>query len=343
MENKTLTPKRKKGKYGYVNENGEWIIEPIYQVAWDFKEGIGRIKTPPRFTGKYGFIKSDGKYLIAPQFDSARDFKHGFAAVAINNKWTFLKPDGTFLTPFLFEKVWDFKDGKALVKDLEGFHFLLPDGSFKVLSGNEDYILKCCSFQNKNDEGWSFLDIEKADGKWKFKSWRRQMDENQDWYDHKEPGDGELTEILRYIDKIGENLTFAEWANTLDLSTSKEVGQLLCANVEALLWDTTMEQKQGQWLAPLRDITILLELCNQIQVIEKLNLEMGKDYGCAKEIERFRLTSKNIKEKGMQLCERNMLFDEDGFFDLDFNEFLKLSYKPGEYIHSSEINSEEEC
>lgn len=339
---KELKAKRKKGKYGYVDENGKWVIEPVYQVAWDFKEDFGRVKLPPRTSGKSGFVKPDGSYLIEPILDRARDFHDGFAAVKINDKWTFLKTDGTFLIDAYFDKVWDFYQGESLVKEGSDFHFLMADGSYKTPDKLNEYILKCSSFQNNDNRGWSFLDVSEINGKWLFSSWARQIDENQEWYDHKMPEDGELIEILRYTDKIEENKVFSNWANSLNLHTPEEIGQLLWANTFFLLMETKLEQKQGPYVAPLRDIVVLIQLYNQLQVIERLGLTKMKDTLNFLPEDYSNLELNALREKGIKMCEDNMLFDEDGFFDLNFDDFLKESRKLGEYEHMSEVELPDE-
>lgn len=337
MAQTELKAKRKKGKYGYVDEKENWIVKPVFQVAWDFKEGYGRVKLSPRNEGKYGFLKPDGTYLSERQFDGARDFKDGFAAVKIGKKWTFLNTEGSLIIEPLFDKAWDFKGGKALVKQGKDFHFLLTDGSFKEPTGFEEKITKCCSLQNKDNEGWSFLDVTEIKGNWQFRSWARQMDENQNWYEHKEPEDGELLELLRYTDKVAENKPFSEWVNSLNLKTPEEAGEMLWANVWQLLMDTTLDQKQGKYVAPLRDIAVLLQLYNQLKVIERLGLTNHKENLNFQDIDSAYLDSNTVKEMGVRLCERNMLFEEDGFIDLDFEEFLKKSRDVGEYEHMTDL------
>lgn len=334
---KELKPKRKKGKYGYIDENDKWVIEPIYQVAWGFKEGFGRVKIPPRTTGKYGFIKPDGGNLIEPVLDKARDFNEGFAAVKIKNKWTFLKPDATFLTDPIFDKVWDFHAGMALVKEDDNCRFILSDGSFKNMNLSERYILDCCNNQNKENSGWSFLEPEYSDGKWYFKSWSRQMDENQKWYDLKITDETEFKPVLRYVDIIEVNKAFADCANSLNLSTPAEIGELLWANVYQLLLESKAEQMQAGYYAPLRNIVVLIQLYNQLKVIENLELSKHQNsFSFTAEDKEF-LRSEKIKEWGIDMCCREMMFDEDGFIDLDFNKFLEKSRIPGRYDHFADL------
>lgn len=337
-----LLPKSQKRKYGYVDEQGKWVITPQFQFASEFIEGFGRVNIGSRMKRIEGFIKPDGTYLIEPQFDKARDFKNGFAAVSKNKKWGFIKTYGSYLVEPIYDKVWDFQDGLAFVKDRDQYRFLQDDGSFKELNRREQYIVDCHKIQNKDCPGWSFLEAFKDNGTWKFRSWARLLDENQKWYDYKIPEDGELLEVLRYTDIVKYNKYFAEWSDSLNLSTLEEVGELLYANAQQLIIDAKSEQFKGRWVSPLLDIPILIQLYNQLKVIESLGLqELRKKYMLPYEDENY-LDAEKVKEMGIRMCEREMLFEEDGFHDLDFMEFIAQSRKPGEQDHFSELVDSEE-
>ena len=57
--------KQKKGKYGFVDESGKWVIKPKFDEAGDFIEGFAAVA----LAGKYGYIKPDGSWLVEPKFD----------------------------------------------------------------------------------------------------------------------------------------------------------------------------------------------------------------------------------------------------------------------------------
>lgn len=66
-----------KSHYGYINEAGEMVIEPIYSEAYPFVDGIARVKVGD----VYGYINTKGEYFLEPQFNMAQDFSDGLAYV----------------------------------------------------------------------------------------------------------------------------------------------------------------------------------------------------------------------------------------------------------------------
>lgn len=68
------------GKWGYLNEKGQWLVKPTLDDARAFPSdaGIARARRGKR----WGYVRSDGTWLVEPRFASARPFFHGHALVA---------------------------------------------------------------------------------------------------------------------------------------------------------------------------------------------------------------------------------------------------------------------
>ena len=66
MKRPKLTNQRNEdnGKFGFVDIKGKWVIEPKFDYAEKFINGLAKVKVD----GKYGFIKPDGSHLYEPQF-----------------------------------------------------------------------------------------------------------------------------------------------------------------------------------------------------------------------------------------------------------------------------------
>ena len=68
--------------YGFINENGELVIDCKYDYADYFYEGLARVKNEK---GLEGYIDKTGKIVIDFQYSFADDFKNGVANVRTPN------------------------------------------------------------------------------------------------------------------------------------------------------------------------------------------------------------------------------------------------------------------
>lgn len=71
-------------KYGYINSEGDIVIEPQFDWADRFSEGLAAIRTGDDnlgYNGKYGYINPQGEVVIEPNFMSAGSFSNGWARV----------------------------------------------------------------------------------------------------------------------------------------------------------------------------------------------------------------------------------------------------------------------
>jgi hypothetical protein len=87
-----LIPYRKGDKWGFCTPDKKMVVQPKYDDAWSFSEGLARVK----LNGKYGFIDKTGKEIVTPKYDYALYFSEGLAGVKLNGKYFYIKifPDG---------------------------------------------------------------------------------------------------------------------------------------------------------------------------------------------------------------------------------------------------------
>src|SRR5262245_16862840 len=121
--NSNLYPIIGRGRYGYINQKGQVIIEPRFEMAKRFSEGLARVK----IEGKWGFIDPSGKIAIKAQFqleddnddnDTKLDFHEGMAAVSPDGvKWGFINKQGQVIIAPRFGTVARFSEEVALVSD----------------------------------------------------------------------------------------------------------------------------------------------------------------------------------------------------------------------------------
>ena len=55
---------KKKGKFGFITKEGTFAIEPKFEGAKNFSDGLAAIEE----NGKWGFIDTTGAIVIAPSF-----------------------------------------------------------------------------------------------------------------------------------------------------------------------------------------------------------------------------------------------------------------------------------
>ncbi|MEG0930186.1 WG repeat-containing protein, partial [Algoriella sp.] len=91
-----LSIARKNNKLGFINKNGEWIIEPNYSNAKDFSNGLA----PVEKNGKWGYIDESGEIKIPTKYNDAELFSdNGLAPVKQNGKWGFVNKQGELVIP----------------------------------------------------------------------------------------------------------------------------------------------------------------------------------------------------------------------------------------------------
>ena len=173
-ENINLYPAYKKErnqrKWGYLGENGNFVIEPEYEMTEEFDEnGLAKVY----LDGKVGLIDRDNKVVLSPIYDSIGDIEEGvFSAVkddkyyildikgnelfsskeytfigkSSNNyivagkkskdgniKMGYINKNGKVLIKPKYNMAWDFKNGRALVKT-ESNENLIIDKSGKIIN-----------------------------------------------------------------------------------------------------------------------------------------------------------------------------------------------------------------
>ncbi|MCR2043709.1 WG repeat-containing protein [Anaerosalibacter massiliensis] len=173
-ENINLYPAYKKErnqrKWGYLGENGNFVIEPEYEMTEEFDEnGLAKVY----LDGKVGLIDRDNKVVLSPIYDSIGDIEEGvFSAVkddkyyildikgnelfsskeytfigkSSNNyivagkkskdgnvKMGYINKNGKVLIKPKYNMAWDFKNGRVLVKT-ESNENLIIDKSGKIIN-----------------------------------------------------------------------------------------------------------------------------------------------------------------------------------------------------------------
>lgn len=140
-------PFNNNSKWGYKDRNGRIIIEPIYDHADKFCQGLATVMLSgawqyidlngnltlsdsrwediKRFgeniaavciEAKWGYINRCGEWVIKPMFEIAGSMRNNMALVKYNGKYGYIDSTGAWVITPRFEYATGFKDGKAIVK-----------------------------------------------------------------------------------------------------------------------------------------------------------------------------------------------------------------------------------
>lgn len=74
-------------RWGYIDRNGTVVIDPQFDEAHAFEEGLARVVV----AGRYGYIDPSGAFAIEPRFLQAFDFSFGRARVVLPSAETDLR------------------------------------------------------------------------------------------------------------------------------------------------------------------------------------------------------------------------------------------------------------
>lgn len=108
------------GKWGYVDDNDEWVVSPRYDaVLYETNGGM----YPVSNNGKWGFVGVSGQQLTDVKFDAVVceiDYVKGkysayFAAARLRGKWAFINVQGNFVTGFKYDEVL-IMNGKYVIR-----------------------------------------------------------------------------------------------------------------------------------------------------------------------------------------------------------------------------------
>ena len=153
---KGLAPISVGGTVGFIDTTGATVIQPEYEFASDFHEGLARVIRDGQTeyidqsgttvfplpgvldrgefseglayfsrmegeTQKYGYIDSSGTVVIEPRYDVATEFRDGLAAVALGHpddgdvEWGYIDTTGSWIVEPSFASATSFSEDSAVV------------------------------------------------------------------------------------------------------------------------------------------------------------------------------------------------------------------------------------
>ncbi|MEO0477463.1 MAG: WG repeat-containing protein [Planctomycetota bacterium] len=129
-DNKPIKEAFARRTVGYINRSGKVVIEPRYQMAHDFGEGLAAVRIKSH--DQWGFIDKDGKRVISPRFDAVGRFNEGLCPVALNGKWGYIDPKGDEQINYRFKEAREFSEGLAAAREGEKWGYIDPQGQWII-------------------------------------------------------------------------------------------------------------------------------------------------------------------------------------------------------------------
>ena len=152
----------KEGRGGYINKEGEWVIEAQYSAVKPFKEGYAAVQDVD--TELWGYIDVHGKTVIKPQFMEAGSFINGSTAVREpEGGCGIIDKRGKYIVEPIYKAISYFKEGFARAKDMEtGEYWLLNEEGEKVFGPYKGAFLfhdgKALVKETEENRAWFFID-----------------------------------------------------------------------------------------------------------------------------------------------------------------------------------------
>lgn len=114
------------GRWGFIDENGKYVIEAKFIMVKPFSEGLAAVvfKENENAYSKVGYMDQTGRIVIPPRFSgeggvSEPGFSEGLAAVKVYvdrmDKWGYIDKSGKYVIEPQFAAAGPFSEGRAMV------------------------------------------------------------------------------------------------------------------------------------------------------------------------------------------------------------------------------------
>ncbi len=112
------------GKYGYLDGDGNIVIDFIYDGAYDFSEEFARVYKTINNQDLYGFIDKYGNVIVPLKYEYAICFSEGLAVVRLNRKFGYIDNSNKIVIDIQFDDANSFNNGKAKVKKGSKYYYI---------------------------------------------------------------------------------------------------------------------------------------------------------------------------------------------------------------------------
>lgn len=125
-----------KNKYGYINDLGEIVLEPIYTNAYIFEEGCAIVSSSEDYS-HFGVINKKGEFVINPEYSSITYLGNGLFSVSKDEdgyfpdvfiKKAIINKEGTQICDYLYYDIVSYDNGLLSVSDETSTYFINNKG-----------------------------------------------------------------------------------------------------------------------------------------------------------------------------------------------------------------------
>lgn len=135
-----LFPAQTRGKSGYIDRGGRMAIEPQWDDAKPFVDGLAAVGNRhtetdggvSRTISREGWIDRTGRVVIPLRWNDAGDFVEGRARVREGDRWGFVDRTGAVVVEPQYDDAAPFSQGLAAVKRGDRIGFIDPSGAVVI-------------------------------------------------------------------------------------------------------------------------------------------------------------------------------------------------------------------
>lgn len=136
-QNKPVMEAYPKRLFGYIDRDGEVVIEAAYPMAQDFGEGLAAVRV--KADESWGFIDRAGKRVIAPKYEMVGRFSEGLCAVREDGLWGYIDKKGKWAIRPRFAEVRQFLEGLAPAREGALWGYISPEGNWVIEPAYDDF------------------------------------------------------------------------------------------------------------------------------------------------------------------------------------------------------------
>jgi len=126
--NLELFPVMNSGMWGFMSDEGEVLIDFVFEEVDEFGEGLAPVRTEE----KYGYVNNLGEIIIAEQFDEAFGFSEGHAVVKSGENWGMINRSGEFVIQPVYSDLGTLNEGLIRFEKEGLYGYFDKKGSLRI-------------------------------------------------------------------------------------------------------------------------------------------------------------------------------------------------------------------